>query len=215
MEPIRVTKGSSSSKKYVFLFGALINAMVGAHTAIAQTEAPDPLAVGLTEFVANGSGCPGGIDSNRITLTDNADALLIDFGLMSAIAGGNHPIADSRKVCTVGMKINAPTGWTYRIAEAGFQYGVRIAEGETANIKIETWIQGAGTDNDSAQLALPGPLAGSAGGHMEFINSPFAPCNESRLVNFKNALWVPLTSQFSRVRFQSPVAYRIEWKRCE
>jgi|GEM_PF-3373417 len=182
---------------------------------VISREAPDPLDVGLVNVFANGNGCPGGLQPGQVTLSDDAGALLVDFGLMGAVSGANQPITDSRRVCSVAIQINAPVGWTYRISEAGFLYGARVPEGAVGNIKIETWIQGIGTGSDSDQLSIEGPVAKSDGAQLTFPDSPFVPCSEVRQLNFRNALWVPFGETFSRVRFQSPVAYHIEWKKCD
>lgn len=197
-------------------FGSTL--VVGSNARAEDTisrEVPDPLDVGLTNVFANGNGCPGGLQPGQVTLSDDAGALLVDFGLMGAVSGTNQPITDSRRVCSVAIQINAPAGWTYRISEAGFLYGARVPTGAAGNIKIETWIQGAGNGSDSDQLTIEGPVAKSDGAQLTFPNSPFVPCTEVRQLNFRNALWVPFGDTFSRVRFQSPVAYHIEWKKCD
>ena len=215
-------KETNSSKAFGAIFALLASIVmptVGASVASAEEiifrDAPDPLDVELVNLFANGNGCPGGLQPGQATLADDASALLIDYGMMGAVSGANQPIPNSRRVCSVAIQLNAPAGWTYRIVEAGFLYGARIQAEAVGTIKIETWIQGTSSGNDSDQLRIEGPVAKSDGAQLLFPNSPFVPCTEQRQLNFKNALTVPFGESFSRVRFQSPVAYRIEWKKCE
>ena len=177
------------------------------------TLTPDPLDVRIESIQSNGTACPGGIAPSEIVLTEDASALLVNMGVIGATNSGD--LRGIYKACSISLNLVVPSGWTWRIAGASFAYGARMAEGKSGMFKLESWIQGAGTESDSAEIVATGPLAARGQASVIFEGDAFAPCDASRAVNFKSSVRVDQGPALASLRWLGPVAWNIEWKRCE
>jgi hypothetical protein len=199
------------------IFVLAITTILGlAQQAVADdqfTLNPDPLDVRIESILSNGTACPGGLSPSEIVLTDDASALLVNMGVVGATNGGD--LRSIYKSCSISLRLVVPAGWTWRISGASFSYGARMAEGKSGLFKLESWIQGSGTENDSAEVAVSGPVAVRGQASAIFTGEAFAPCDGSRALNFKSSVRVDQGPALASLRWLGPVAWNIEWKRCE
>jgi len=216
-----IASSSSPAKRTRASLGAAIVASLALLPGLALADdgkdlIPDPAEVTIDVVMSNGSGCSGGLSPESIVLADDGSALLVDMGIVAAQNGQGIAITETYKNCNLSLRLNAPAGWTYRIASAEFDYGARLPDADrTGKLSVETWVQGVGTDRERQELVLSGPIGKRDHARLEFEESVFVPCDMSRALNFKNVAQVSNGTNYARVRYLSPVVYNLEWKRCE
>jgi hypothetical protein len=193
---------------------AAVLAATAAPATAASAAAPENASI--TVVTVNGSGCPAGEGSAR--LSPSRASFSITSPSYIAGAGGPTGPTDFRRNCQISLQFNGVEGWTYaisRITSTGFAY---LPAGATGLSQVSFYFQGDSTTTRSS-LALVGPLAEPWTATESFDEDAlvWAPCNAQRNLNINTELRVTAGSDpetASVLVRDSLTRGRIVWRQC-
>jgi hypothetical protein len=171
-----------------------IGAMVASILASPVLESPGTVApptgkITMEIVTINGSGCPAG--TVAVAMAEDNTAFTVTYSNYLAQVGvGAKPI-DFRKNCQLSLKIMAPGGFTYAIAQADYRGYAYLAPGATGLEKASYYFMG-----QSATAAISHPFAGPMDDNWQTTDATdvaalvFAPCGEQRNLNVNTELRV-------------------------
>jgi Domain of unknown function (DUF4360) len=124
-------------------------ALLSASAALAQTPSgpPDHFTIEIVSVTGSGCGSPADYDINissdleSFTIGYNNNAYSVATG-RDPSTGKAHPIKDTRKNCLLGIRIDAPNGFTYGIAEADTRGFMSLRPYASPIALISFWFQG-------------------------------------------------------------------------
>lgn len=199
----------------VLLAGA---ANAAPNAAAATAGAPPRDKITLEVVAVNGSGCPAGTATARMS-PDNT-AFHITYSDFIARDGGSAAPTAFRKNCQVGVEVHVPQGFTYAVASAEYRGRVGLSHGATALQRNNYYFQGSPTNN-AAEHEFSGPLNGSwrtqdATSVTELV---YAPCGRNVILNINTELRVDSPSAASWMSLRSSdgdvdTIVHFGWKAC-
>jgi hypothetical protein len=179
----------------------------------AVVRAPEGASVSVV--TVNGSGCPDGEGSAKLSATGASFSITTPAYI--AAAGGPAGPTDFRENCQVGVRFSGIEGWTYavtRVTATGFAYLAPAASGLT---RTSLYFQGT-SQTTAANLLISGPVAEpwTATETVDAADLNWAPCDSQRDLNVNTELRViggaGLTASVM-VR-DAVTAGRLVWQRC-
>jgi hypothetical protein len=190
--------------------------VLAAATAPAAAPAPEPAHKVIIDVVsANGSGCPKGTVTKRVSRGDTTFTL--ENNRFTAMAGvGARPL-DFRKNCQLALDVHVPRGYTYALADIGYRGHAHLAAGASGSQSASFYFSGE-QRTTRARHHLSGPLRGAWQHRDKPGPLSFLPCGEKRYLNLNTDLRVsagqsgPKTTSW--LSMDSISIYRIAWKRC-
>ena len=118
-----------------------------ASSAFAQTPSPPPDYFTIDVVSVIGSGC-GTPDDYDVTISPDRTAFTVgyaDYAVYSGIdstTGKPHPLKDHRANCLIGIRVNAPGGFTYGIAETDTRGYMSLRPKANPRAIMSFWFQG-------------------------------------------------------------------------
>ncbi|MBY8883912.1 DUF4360 domain-containing protein [Streptomyces sp. PTM05] len=201
----------------------IASSLIGAHSAQVWPigDVPPPsFTVGLVSV--NGSGCPAGTAAVAVSPDDTA--FTVSYSSYLAQTGGGAAPTDFRKNCQLDVRVNAPQGLTYAIAEADYRGYAYLASGASAQERANYYFQGE-SQTSSATHSFSGPMdddwqASDVTGIASLV---YAPCGETRNLNINTQLNVTAgSSDPSSTSFMTmdstdgslTTIYHLDWATC-
>jgi hypothetical protein len=196
------------------LTAALLAAVAVPATA---AEAAAPEGGTFSVVTVNGSGCPAGTGSFRLSPTKASFTL--DSPAYLASSGGESLPTDLRRNCQVNLQLNGAEGWTYaisRIDSTGFAY---LNADATGTSQVSFYFQGDTATTEST-LTLTGPLAEawSSSDSIAEEDLVWAPCDAQRNLNINTELVVPPSADPAAANVMvrdAKTTGRLVWRPCE
>ncbi|MFD8396639.1 DUF4360 domain-containing protein [Streptomyces sp. NPDC059680] len=160
--------------------GSLVALSVsGATTATARPVdiTPPQFTVGLV--TVNGSGCPAGTAS--VAAAPDKTAFTVTYSNYLAQVGVGAKPTDFRKNCQIMVRVNAPQGFTYGIAQTDYRGYASLAGGASAREQASYYFQG---QSPTANVVHPfyGPMDDNwqATDATAVRSIVYAPCGATR-----------------------------------
>src|SRR3954463_6425527 len=107
-------------KRLLLLTSAAALAILFSGTASADESdsTPPADAVPVDVVTVNGSGCPAG--TAHVTMSPDNTSFEVNYDQFAALSGGNARPIDARKNCQLNLRIDAPAGYSYAVADAEY-----------------------------------------------------------------------------------------------
>ncbi|GHE34492.1 hypothetical protein GCM10017673_41620 [Streptosporangium violaceochromogenes] len=137
----------------------------------------------------NGSGCPHG--SAVVTKGSDSTTFTVTYSDYLAQVGVGSTPTDFRKNCQLSLRVHAPQGFTYAVAQADYQGFAHLEDGATGEQKASYYFQG---ESQTAPVShvLRGPFEGDWK-NTDTTNVAalvYMPCGEDRGLNVNTELKV-------------------------
>ncbi len=123
--------------------------------ADAQTARPKPNDVRIESLLYNGSGCPVGSVTSRVT--PQADGVELSFSDLFASVGRGVAITGSRRFCQMVVGMHVPRGWSYAVAAIDYGGSVTLARRVGATQKSTLYFSGQLAQTE-LQSSFDGPV---------------------------------------------------------
>ncbi|WP_035798019.1 DUF4360 domain-containing protein [Kitasatospora mediocidica] len=152
---------------------------------------PGGFTIGLV--TVNGSGCPAGTAAVAVSPDDTAFTVTYS-DYLAEVGVGARP-TDFRRNCQLDVRVHAPQGFTYAIAEADYRGYAYLANGATSREQANYYFQGD-PQTAYAAHAFAGPMdddwqATDTTGIASLI---YAPCGATRDLEINTQLNVGVGS---------------------
>lgn len=128
---------------------AIAMAFVGltASSAFAQTPSapPDSFTIDVVQVIGSGCGTPG---DYSVSISPDKTAFTVGYASYAVFSGIDsttnkpHKLQDNRKNCLIGVRVNAPGGFTYGIAEADMRGFMSLRPQSNPLAVTSFWFQG-------------------------------------------------------------------------
>ncbi|MEU1566576.1 DUF4360 domain-containing protein [Streptomyces mirabilis] len=153
--------------------------VAGATTATAHPSDVTPpwFTVGLV--TVNGSGCPAGTAS--VAAAPDKTAFTVTYSDYLAQVGVGAKPTDFRKNCQIMVRVNAPQGFTYGIAQTDYRGYASLAGGASAREQASYYFQG-----QSQTASISHPFYGPMDSNWQATDATpvgsivYAPCGATR-----------------------------------
>lgn len=184
--------------------------------ASAATE--PPANVNVEVVAANGSGCT---DQKATAITsEDGSSFTILFGGYYVTAGDGSSVLDGRRNCQFTVQVDAPEGYTYAVASAGYGGRYDLDEGVSAYLSANYYFQGS-SETLAFDRTYAGPRSGrwSTGGGIAEKDRVFAPCDAERNLNINTSLRVASTTDTAPadtnyITMSPTFPVELVWARC-
>lgn len=183
----------------------------------AAVAAP-PEKITVDVLTVNGSGCPAGSASTRVS-PDNTGFHISYSDFVARDGSGATPTA-FRKNCQVALQIHIPQGFTYAVASAEYRGRAMLAGGATALQRSNYYFQGDSNDN-FVDHPFSGPMYGSwrTTDRTEINELVYAPCGRTVILNVNTELRVNSPGSPSWISLRSSdgdvdTLINFNWKHC-
>jgi hypothetical protein len=191
-------------------------ALLAAATTPAAASAPaPPPKVTIGVVAANGSGCPEGSFTKRVSR--GTTTFTLENNSYTASVGVSAGPLDARKNCQLAFDVRVPRGYTYALADIGYRGHVHLAAGASGSQSASFYFSGMSqTTRTRHDLSVP---RRGVWQHRDKL-SPllFLPCGDQRYLQVNTDLRVnagrsgPKTTSW--LSMDSISVYRIALKRC-
>ncbi|MBN1172281.1 MAG: DUF4360 domain-containing protein [Micromonosporaceae bacterium] len=188
-----------------------------------STVAPPTGKITIEVVTVNGSGCP--IGTAAVAPSKDNTAFTITYSDYLAQIGVGAAATDFRKNCQLNLKISAPSGFTYAVAQADYRGYGYLAEGATALERASFYFTGQSTTTATSHW-FTGPMDDNwqTTDKADIASLVFAPCGEVRNLNVNTELRVSAgTSDISKttsfmtmdsVDGSVSTTYHLSWATC-
>lgn len=204
------------------LTGPAAPAPADSASAAAAAVAAPASGVTLDVLTVNGSGCPAGTASVRVS-PDNT-AFTVVYGDFVAKDGGSAAPTDIRKNCQINLRINVPQGFTYAIAKAVYRGWANLAAGASGLEQAAYYFQGS-SDTTYVPHEFTGPYSGSwqTVDVTDAAALVWSPCGLQRNLNINTELRVDAGTSnasatssmaMSSTRGSVQTVYQLSWRSC-
>lgn len=170
----------------------------------------------------NGSGCPPG--SATIAVSQDNTAFTVTYSKYIAQVGKDISPLESRKNCQLNLIVNAPSGFTYAIAQADYRGYAYLQRGATAVQKASYYFQG---QSETGTMTHPysGPLFDDwqTTDKTSISSLIYAPCGAKRNLNINTEVRInrgssdPNLSSFISMDSTDAAintVYHFAWRKC-
>ncbi|KAF2743732.1 hypothetical protein M011DRAFT_409917 [Sporormia fimetaria CBS 119925] len=104
-----------------------------------QASTPDPATVQVESLTYTGSGCPAGTVQSYI----NSSKTLLTLSFSSILQfGPGFPITESRKTCSLQLRLRYPQNWTFAVETTEFRGYAWIPSGCAARLSAQYGYEG-------------------------------------------------------------------------
>ena len=196
----------------------LLTGAVGVSPA-AAADAPPGSRITVDVVTVNGSGCPAGTASARMS-PDNT-GFHISYSSFVAQDGGSAAPTASRRNCQVGVQVHVPQGFTYAVAGAEYRGRAALAHGSTAVQRNNYYFQGVGEPNNVTEHYFYGAYHGGwrTQDTTAVTELVYKPCGRDVILNINSSLRVDSPSSTSTISLRSSEAdvdtlVQFSWKQC-
>jgi hypothetical protein len=159
----------------------------------ATATADTPLEAADVSIVSiNGSGCPAG--TVEVSMSPGNDTLVVSYSDYLAWTGPGAAPEDIRKNCALGLRVDAPAGYTYAIRGLEYDGYAHLNSGVDGLQRAEYYFQGSsGTE---VEHDFTGPYDGSlsSSDNIPTEDLVWAPCGEQRNLNINTELRLDATA---------------------
>jgi hypothetical protein len=191
-------------------------------SGIAYADDPDTAnptePVPIEVVTVNGSGCKPG--TAHVTMSPDNTSFEVIYDDFTARAGGGASPIDFRKNCQLNVRIGAPVGYSYVIADVTYNGWAGLADGSAGLVRISYYIQG-----QSPTAASERRFAGPFEDDWQTVDSDVrlsTPCGEQRNLNINSELRVRAGGDRSVLSMmtmagssgQVGTSFRLDWRRC-
>jgi hypothetical protein len=207
-------------RRALLLTAATAFAILISGTAYADEpdSAPPADAVPVDVVTVNGSGCPAG--TAHVTMSGDNTSFEVNYDQFAALSGGNARPVDARKNCQLNLRIDAPAGYRYAIADADYSGWAHIADGANGLLRTNYYFQGS-----PATISVNHRFAGPFDGNWERVNSDVtlaAPCDAQRNLNINTELrltrgsdpWAISALKMDTSTNDINTRFHLKWRRC-
>jgi hypothetical protein len=184
------------------------------------TAPPGKITVDLVTI--NGSGCP--TDTATVAVNPDNTAFTISYSEYIAETGPGIKKSAARKNCQINVRVNAPQGFTYAVAEVDYRGALSLEDKATAVQGASYYFQGS---SDSAYRSHPLKADKYGNWHTsdktDLAAVVWAPCGAKLNLNVNTDLqikpngsnpasssWVAMDSTDGSV----DTIYHLSWKKC-
>jgi hypothetical protein len=190
-------------------------ALLAAATTPAAASAPAPppkVTIGVVE--ANGSGCPDGSFTMRVS---RGNTFTLENNSYTASVGVGAGPLDFRKNCQLALDVRVPRGYTYALADIGYRGHAHLAAGASGSQSASFYFSGM-SQTTRTRHHLSGPRRGVWQHRDKLSPLSFLPCGDQRYLQVNTDLRVnagrsgPKTTSW--LNMESFTVYRIALKRC-
>lgn len=171
-----------------------VGAMVASILASPVLESPGTVVppsgrITIEVVTAMGSGCPAG--TVAVAPSQDNTAFTVTYSNYLAQVGVGAAPTEFRKNCQLNLKIGAPGGFTYAVAQADYRGYGYLANGATALERASYYFTAQSTTT-SVSHWFNGPMDDNwqATDTTEVASLVFAPCGEVRNLNVNTELRV-------------------------
>jgi hypothetical protein len=196
---------------------------IPAATAQASVSAIPPAdRVAVEVSAVNGSGCPGGSATARVA--PGGTSIIVTYSdFEPAWTGANARPIDSRKNCQIGLRVRAPEGVSFALAQADYSGFAHLVNGATAVQGISAYFQGSSqTINRSETFEAPYSDYWQATHRVDWGDLVWQNCEQNRDLNINTSVRVsPNQSPPTRTSFiglgspdESQATFHLAWKWC-
>jgi hypothetical protein len=212
-------------KTAVALGSVIASLFVPSSAAQASAVARPPASEVVIEVTGvNGSGCPDGTATVEVSPGNEAFTVTYSEFHPAWVGAGAKPV-DFRKNCQVSLRVHAPEGFTYALAQADHGGFAHLKSGATAVQATSFYFQGsAETTSRSESFSGPSSDYWQTSYRIGYGDLVWHTCDGSRDLNINTSVRVgPITSEPKSTSFiavGSPVSRRISaefhlaWKWC-
>ncbi|MFI0409424.1 DUF4360 domain-containing protein [Actinomadura sp. 3N508] len=203
---------------------ALLTATAAAPAAAASAPrpVPGPDDVTIEIAAAKGSGCAPG--TAKAVIRDDHDGFHLEYSDFTARVGGTSKPADARKNCRLSLKVGAPKGFAYAIAQTDHRLGAQLQRGARAGHK-ESYSFHGDTSPRVSEFSMTGPRGGSwhFTDRVAVEQLIWKPCDQEPTLDINTELRVePGTSDPAEVSMISlnsdglnRAIYHFAWRQCK
>lgn len=197
--------------------GAIVSMLATPLSPSPEVPEVQPMAKVAIETVT-GSGCPAG--SGIASYSSSTGTLTVQYSGYYAWRGEGSDATDFRKNCQLGLRVEAPKGWTYGLSSAQYR-GFAYLEGPISAVQQTSYYFQGLSNTVQSRHAFVGPLKDywrteDASDELEDLG--FAPCGTRRDLNVNTELRVTPGSAEDEVTsflsMDSSIVYQITLKRC-
>jgi len=194
---------------------ALALLLSGPAYADESDTAPPPDAVPVDVVTVNGSGCPPG--TAHVEMSPDNTSFQVIYDQFAALSGGDARPTDFRKNCQINLRIDAPAGYRYAVADADYYGWALIADGTNGLLRTNYYFQGS-----SSTVSVNHRFAGPFAGDWQRTNSDVelsAPCDSQRNLNLNTELRLSRGSGISFLKMDASsnsvnTRFHLKWRRC-
>jgi hypothetical protein len=150
---------------------------------------PPPDKIIIDVVTVNGSGCPP--TTAAVAVSEDNTAFTITYSQFLAQVGVGAKPTDFRKNCQISLKVHAPQGFTYAVAQADYRGFASLERGATGLERANYYFQG-----NSPTAFVEHPFAGPFSNDWQKTDFTdvaalvYAPCGELRNFNINSELRV-------------------------
>lgn len=187
--------------------------------AAAAADAPPSEKITVDVVAVNGSGCPAGTASTRVS-PDNT-GFHISYSSFIARDGGTATPTAFRRNCQVGVQVHVPQGFTYAVASAEYRGRVALASSASALQRNNYYFQGVGETNNVVEHNFYGALNGAwrTKDVTAVTDLVYAPCGRDIILNINSELRVDSPNAASWISLRSSdgdvdTLVQFGWKSC-
>jgi hypothetical protein len=207
-------------KRLLLLTSATALAILFSGTAYADESdsTPPTEAVPVDVVTVNGSGCPSG--TAHVSMAPDNTSFEVSYDQFGALSGGNARPIDGRKNCQLNLRVDAPAGYTYAVADAEYDGWAHLADGANGLLRTNYYFQGS-----SATVSVNHRFTGPFDGYWNRVNSDVvlaAPCDTQRNLNINTELRLTRASEpwaISALKMDTSsneinTRFRLKWRHC-
>jgi hypothetical protein len=196
----------------------LLTGAIGVSPA-AAADAPPGERITVDVVAVNGSGCPAGTASARMS-PDNTGFHINYSNFIARDGAGAAPTA-FRRNCQVGVLVHVPQGFTYAVASAEYRGRAALSSGSTALHRNNYYFQGVGEQNNVTDHHFYGAFNGSWRTHdaTTVTELEYKPCGRDVILNINTELRVDSPGSASWISLRSSegdvdTLVQFNWKTC-
>lgn len=155
--------------------------------ASAETNDAPYEAARVSIVSVNGSGCPAG--TVEVGMSSGNTTLTVSYSDYLARTGPGASPSDTRKNCALGLRVDAPAGYTYAIRGLDYDGFAHLERGVTGVQRSEYYIQGE-SGGTEVEHGFSGPYDGSLSSSDDIPSGElvWAPCGQQRNLNINTEL---------------------------
>lgn len=191
--------------------------------ALAPTTDVDPPTEPVTAEVVNhlGRACPEGGFTISVAQDNRSFTLSsVGPGIVYAAAGARTTVRDWRKPCLIGLRVNAPEGYTYAVGSSSYRGFALLERGANATMRTSFYFQGQSTTHNRS-FRFEGPRSDdwAREDRVGIDELVFHPCGAKRNLNMNIELQVargtsdPDTTSYL-FRDAGETTWDLHWSRC-
>lgn len=208
------------------IFSAVVSLLTSptfAPMAAPAPSQPPTEKVVIDVVTVNGSGCPAG--TVAVAASPDNTVFTITYSRFIAVVGVGAGSADYLKNCQINLRVKAPSGFTYAIAQTVHRGFASLKNGATAVQRANHYFQGQ-SPTPYTSHSYNGPFQDNwqSTDAFDLAARVYAPCGEQRPLNINTELRVnagasdpqTTTSFISMDPTDSAITstYRFSWLEC-